>query len=198
VTSRVVTAVVFDVGETLVDETRDWEHLADACGVPRFTFMALVGAAIARGESHRRPLEWLGIETLPPKTFTHDELYPDALPCLESLRARGLVVGAVGNMSIHHEELIRPHVDWVASSERWGVEKPSPLFFQSVAAEAQRPPNEIAYVGDRVDNDVVPALAAGMVAVHIRRGPWGYLHEPPPAALRVSSLAEVPYVLADV
>jgi len=39
-----VTAVVFDVGETLVDETRNWERVADACGVPRFTLMALVGA----------------------------------------------------------------------------------------------------------------------------------------------------------
>ena len=32
-----VTAVVFDVGETLVDGTRNWEAVADACGVPRFT-----------------------------------------------------------------------------------------------------------------------------------------------------------------
>ena len=48
-----VTAVVFDVGETLVDETRNWEAVADACGVPRFTLMALVGVAIARGESPR-------------------------------------------------------------------------------------------------------------------------------------------------
>ena len=197
-TARAVTAVVFDVGETLVDETRDWEHLADACGVPRFTFMALVGAAIARGESHRRPLEWLGIDTVPPRTFTHDELYPDALPCLEALRGRGLLVGAVGNTAVHHEELIRRHVDWVASSERWGVEKPSAAFFDRVVAQAQRPRDEIAYVGDRVDNDVVPALAAGMVAVHVRRGPWGYLYEPPPGALRVSSLAELPAVLDGV
>ena len=39
----------------------------------------------------------------------------------------------------------------------------------------------IAYVGDRADNDVGPAIAAGMVGVHIRRGPWGHLQEPPPA-----------------
>ena len=51
-------------------------------------------------------------------------------------------------------------------------------------------------MGDRVDNDVVPALAAGMVAVHIRRGPWGYLHEPPAEAIRIHSLDELPAVLA--
>jgi FMN phosphatase YigB (HAD superfamily) len=51
--------------------------------------------------------------------------------------------------------------------------------------------DEVAYVGDRVDNDVEPALAAGMTAVHVRRGPWGYLHQPPSAALRVRSLEEL-------
>jgi hypothetical protein len=34
-----------------------------------------------------------------------------------------------------------------------------------------------------------------MVAVHLRRGPWGYLHEPPAEALRASSLTEVPELL---
>jgi HAD superfamily hydrolase (TIGR01549 family) len=189
-----VKAVVFDVGETLVDETRNWERVADACHVPRFTLMALVGAAIERGDTHRRALEWLGVE-LPAGGFTSDELYPDAVPCLRALRERGLVVGAVGNMGIVHEELVRPHVDFAASSERWGVEKPSPSFFERVVAEAGHPSEEIAYVGDRVDNDVAPALAAGMVAVHVRRGPWGYLHEPPAEAVRIASLLELPEAL---
>jgi FMN phosphatase YigB (HAD superfamily) len=189
-----VTAVVFDLGETLTDESRNWERVADACGVPRFTLMALIGASIARGESHRRAYEILGI-TPPRGAFFHDELYPDAEPCLRRLRGRGLLVGAVGNMAGEHEEFVRPHVDFASSSERWRVEKPSAGFFKRVLAEAGRPAREVAYVGDRVDNDVLPALAAGMVAVHLRRGPWGHLHEPPPEALRAVSLAELPGVL---
>jgi len=189
-----LTAVVFDVGETLVDETGQWERAADACGVPRFTLMALVGAAIERGEPHWRALEWLGVEP-PHDAFTSDELYPDAVPCLRELRARRLVVGAVGNMGVAHEDIVRPHVDFAASSERWGVEKPSSEFFARVAEEAGRPAEEIAYVGDRVDNDVVPALAAGMVAIHVRRGPWGYLHEAPAEAISIGSLDELPAAL---
>jgi FMN phosphatase YigB (HAD superfamily) len=186
-----ITAVVFDVGETLADESRNWERVADACGVPRFTLMALIGASIARGESHRRAYEVLGIE--PPRgAFFHDELYPDAESCLRRLRAQGLVVGAVGNMALEHEEFVRPHVDFVSSSERWQVEKPSPEFFERVLAAAGRPAHEVAYVGDRVDNDVAPALAAGMVGVHLRRGPWGHLHEPPPGAISIRSLDELP------
>jgi hypothetical protein len=34
-----------------------------------------------------------------------------------------------------------------------------------------------------------------MVSVHIRRGPWGYLLEPPPEAIRIRSLDELPAAL---
>ena len=102
----------------------------------------------------------------------------------------------MGNTPVEAEELLREHVDFVGSSARWGVEKPAVR--RSSSRSPPRPAcaaTEIAYVGDRVDNDVVPALAAGMVAVHIRRGPWGHLHEPPAAALRIASLDELPQVL---
>jgi FMN phosphatase YigB (HAD superfamily) len=104
-------------------------------------------------------------------------------------------VGVVGNTPKAFEDVIRDHVDFAGSSARWGVEKPAQEFFGRIVVEAGVPADEIAYVGDRVDNDVVPALRTGMVAVHLRRGPWGYLHEPPPEALRAASLAELPEVL---
>jgi FMN phosphatase YigB (HAD superfamily) len=75
-------------------------------------------------------------------------------------------------------------------------------FFAAVARLAGAEPGEIVYVGDRVDNDVLPAIAAGMTAVHLRRGPWGYLHAAWPDAarahLRIESLAELPGVLSAV
>jgi FMN phosphatase YigB (HAD superfamily) len=189
-----VKAVVFDVGETLIDETRLWEHAADAAGVPHFTLMGIVGGLAARGEHHWRAWELLGVER-PPASWDADDFYPDALASLQSLRQRGLLVGAVGNTLTDAEDLLRDHVDLVGSSARWGVEKPTPAFFERIVSECAVDAGEIAYVGDRVDNDVEPALAAGMVAVHVRRGPWGHLHEPPAAALRVSSLGELPEVL---
>jgi HAD superfamily hydrolase (TIGR01509 family) len=179
-----VTAVVFDLGETLVDETRQFEETADALGVPRFTYMALAGAAIARGEQPDRG----GHRAAP---FTEADLYPDALPAIRGLRERGLAVGVVGNMAAENEEFIAAHVDLVGSSQRWGVAKPEPAFFARIADELVRPPAEIAYVGDRVDNDVAPALAFGMAAVHIKRGPWGHLHEAPAGARRIDSLLEL-------
>jgi len=185
---------VFDVGETLVDETGMWERAADAAGVPRFTLMGVLGGLAARGESHTAVWEILGVDR-PASEWRPDEFYPDALPCLERLRGLGLVVGAVGNTPTDTEEMLREHVDLVGSSERWQVEKPAPAFFARLVAESGVPADRIAYVGDRVDNDVAPALAAGMVAVHVRRGPWAHLHEPPAGAVRVVSLDELPGAL---
>lgn len=187
-------AVFFDAGETLVDETGIWQRAADSAGVPRFTVMGLLGGLISRGEHHSRVWQLLDVEQ-PSSTFRPEELYADALPCLAKLRSRGLLVGVVGNTPEDFEDVMREHVDVVGSSGRWGVEKPAGAFFERIVAEARCAAAEVAYVGDRVDNDVVPALRAGMVAVHLRRGPWGYLHEPPPAALRSRSLSEVPQVL---
>jgi len=187
-----VTAYVFDMGETLVDETRSVEQMADLCGVPRFTLAALAGAAIAQGKQPQEHIfDWLGVEHPRPDPFTEADLYPDALPCIAALRERGITVGVVGNMGSAHESFIAPHVDWVGSSERWGVSKPDRRFFARIVDELTLPAEEVAYVGDRVDNDVAPALAAGMTAVHIRRGPWGYLHETPAGARRIDSLMEL-------
>jgi FMN phosphatase YigB (HAD superfamily) len=88
------------------------------------------------------------------------------------------------------------HVDAVASSASWGAHKPSPEFFARVVDLAGVPAERIAYVGDRVDNDIEPALAAGLRAVHVRRGPWDHLQTPPEDAIRIESLDELPGALA--
>ena len=189
-----VSAVVFDVGETLVDETGMWERAADAAAVPRFTLMGVLGGLAARGEHHSRAWGLLGIEA-PASTWTSDDFYPDTLPCLDALRRRGLLLGAVGNTPAATEELLQEHVDLTGSSGRWGIEKPAAEFFRRIVDESGFDTAEIAYVGDRIDNDIEPAMAAGMVAVHIRRGPWGLLHDAPPGTLRIRSLHELPAVL---
>jgi FMN phosphatase YigB (HAD superfamily) len=196
-----VKAVFFDAGETLVDETRLWASVADEVGVPQLTFFGVVGIMAARGESHRRVFDVLGVEPVAGPHWDESDLYPDAEPCLRGLRGRGVTVGVVGNTSEDGEALFaRLGVDVVGSSGRWGVAKPAPEFFERVIEEAGERPAEIAYVGDRIDNDVVPAAAAGLIAIHIRRGPWGYGQADWPEAerahARIDSLAQLPEVLA--
>jgi HAD superfamily hydrolase (TIGR01509 family) len=189
-----VEAVVFDVGETLVDETGMWTRAAEAGGVTPFTLMAAIGATIAQGRSHSDAWALLGIEQ-PPGTWTMDDWYPDALPCIERLRAAGLRVCASGNTPAFVEDDLRATVDAVGSSASWGVEKPSQAFFERVVELAGVAAERIAYVGDRVDNDIEPALAAGIHAVHVRRGPWGHLQTPPAGAITIGSLDELPAAL---
>jgi HAD superfamily hydrolase (TIGR01549 family) len=189
-----VEAVVFDVGETLIDETQMWQRAAEAAGVTPFTLMGVVGGLAERGEDHDRAWEILGVEH-PAATWSQRDFYPDALPCLARLKRRGFRVGAVGNTPVETEELLRPYVEVLGSSGRWGVAKPSAAFFERILTEVAAAPEKIAYVGDRVDNDIAPAIAAGLVAVHIRRGPWGHFHEPPPQAIAIRSLDELPGAL---
>ena len=187
-------AVIFDVGETLIDETGMWERAADAAGVPRFTLMGILGGLAARGEHHRRVWELLGVEPAA-SSWERDDLYPDALPAIDALRSLGVRVAAVGNTPSATEDLLQAELEVLGSMESWGVAKPEAAFFDRIVSVLELASHEIAYVGDRVDNDVQPAIAAGMVAVHVRRGPWGILHEPPPEAIRVGSLEELPGAL---
>ena len=48
-----IRAVWFDVGEVLINETREYGTWADWLGIPRHTFSAVFGAVIARGEDYR-------------------------------------------------------------------------------------------------------------------------------------------------
>jgi FMN phosphatase YigB (HAD superfamily) len=209
-----VRAVVLDVGETILDETRIWEGWADWLGVPRLTFMGVLGGVIERGESHLRVFELLapGFDLLReeaaregagvPNRVEKDDLYPDAIPTMERLRGAGFVVVVAGNQEAAAEARIASWelpADVVTSSASLGVEKPDPAFFRRLAEMIDLPPQACAYVGDRLDNDVLPAREAGMVSVFIRRGPWGHIQALRTAAaladIQIFSLSELPAAL---
>jgi HAD superfamily hydrolase (TIGR01549 family) len=209
--------VCFDVGETLVDETRHWGEWADWIGVPRLTFFAALGMTIAQGRHHRDVFKLFRPDFDHYKEtatrivqgwryrFDPTDFYPDALPCLRELQSRGLKIGLSGNQPKEYEDALRNigvTVDLIGSSEGWGVEKPSPAFFARLAKEAGLLPQEIAYVGDRVDNDVAPAADAGMTSIFLRRGPWAIAQENAPAAgkahLKIESLSELPNAIASL
>jgi HAD superfamily hydrolase (TIGR01549 family) len=208
-------AVVFDVGETIVDETRVWSAWADWLGIPRLTFLAVCGAVIAGGGlDHREPMRIFRpdldiAEELRKREaagvgdeITVEDLYPDAVGCLRTLHDAGYRIGVVGNQPARAKAALAGFglpLDLLGTSEGWGLEKPDSRFFLRIALELDLPIGEIAYVGDRLDNDVRPAAAAGMRAIFIRRGPWAWIQapadDPPEAAITVNSLSELPEAL---
>jgi FMN phosphatase YigB (HAD superfamily) len=203
--------VLFDIGETLVDETRWWSDWADYLGVSRLALMAVLGAVIERGEDHMETFRivrpdldfdavWAqrlddGYVDLAPSDF-----YADALPCLDRLKHEGFLVGVAGNQS-WIDEMIRAQtkVDFVFTANSLGVAKPAPAFFDRLVSACDLPAGAIAYVGDRLDNDVGPSGAAGMVPVWLRRGPWAFVQQakggPPGDVVTIDSLDELPSAL---
>jgi len=211
-------AVFFDVGETLVDETELMGGWADSVGVPRLTFFAAIGAVLARrtelaSPNPDRPVLREVLRMVRPdldvadavrrrggaQVFSVEHLYPDALPCMLAVRELGYRVGIAANQPALADAVVRGSglpFEWLLISDVEGVSKPDPAFFDRILEISGLPASSIAYVGDRVDNDVVPAVRAGMAAVHVRRGPWGVVQAGWPeadlATLRLGSLAELP------
>ncbi|MEU6034500.1 HAD family hydrolase [Actinomadura sp. NPDC047616] len=210
-----IRAVVFDVGETLLDDTREWRAWAEWIGVPLHTLSALVGAVTAQGRDNadalrlirpdldvaaeRRAREAAGCG----EQIADQDLYPDVRPALAELRAMGVWVGVAGNQTARAADLLRAldlPVDAVATSGEWGVAKPDPRFFARLIDWAPGAPSEILYVGDHRDNDAVPAKASGLRTALIRRGPWGYLWAEDPVTVqaadwRIDRLTELPELI---
>jgi FMN phosphatase YigB (HAD superfamily) len=197
-------AAVFDFGETLLSEERAWGVWADWLGVTRQELFAAIGATVEGRYPHRHALELCRPGFDLERAFKeraaagiprHEELYdvyPDAAAAVTRLRDAGLRVGFAGNQPAGAEASLAGLVaegDLVATSADWGVSKPDPAFFTRIAAELALPPGEIAYVGDRVDNDILPAAAAGMFTVLLRRGPWGVIQAAWPEAKTANATA---------
>lgn len=206
------TVVVFDIGEVLVDETRVWSIWADLIGSSPLTFAAVLGAAVVQGEDHRAVfehlapnLDWWTLEEEHEERyggFREDDLYRDVRPCLEAVSAQGRTVVLAGNQPVRRtaqlQALDLPAAEIVTSAEL-GAEKPAPAFFDGVRVRVgDVPAEQVLYVGDRVDNDVLPAAAAGLRTCWLRRGPWGVLQDLPlddDADLVLDGLGELPHLL---
>lgn len=207
-----IQAVVFDIGETLLDDSREFGAWADWLGVPPHTFSAVLGAVTAEGRNNAETFQYLrpGFDLAAERQRREDagsgeqygdeDLYPDARPALSRLRQMGLWVGIAGNQTARAGHILRGldlPADLVATSAEWGAAKPDPAFFAHVIEVSPGEPHEIVYVGDHRDNDLEPAKAAGLRTAFIRRGPWGYLWAEDPkvrklADWRIDSLTELP------
>src|SRR4249919_525294 len=165
-----IRVVVFDVGETLVDEGRLWDGWADYLGAPRHEFRAALEDVIARGEHHHRVFDRFRPQGFDIEAARRDraargdndlfqatDLYTDAVPCLARLRELGFGIGVAANQPAAAAAVLREaglDADFFATSTSWGVAKPSAAFFQKVIEAAGAPVGAIAYIGDRLDNDV--------------------------------------------
>jgi HAD superfamily hydrolase (TIGR01549 family) len=100
------------------------------------------------------------------------ELFEDALPALEELRAARLKIGLVSNGIRDLTEFVAHHrldVDAIVDSRSHGRVKPHPTIFQAALELLGAAPAEAVMVGDSLEEDVEGARALGMRAILIDR-----------------------------
>jgi len=184
---RLPRAVVFDIYGTLLRcepaprSGADWQR---EIGQSREAFLARIQAEIARRHARSRQngiahpeVQWPeivqavapGVSPARAARFERrTEIQPGALAVLDWLRARNVPLGLVSNAQAYTlEELAECSIPPEGFAIRFlsyerGFSKPDPGVFRWIA-EAWAPfsPAEILIVGDREDNDIQPARAAG-------------------------------------
>jgi len=214
--------VLFDVGGTLVgfeDDAPFAAFLATVKGPHRFVSPAdlrlsmLHTLSLRRHESIGLGLDddsinhwWLSIfEDLFPhcpetarcmwalfKNNYFDSLFPDTLPILERLKARGVPMGIISNYGTHLLDLlpklsIFDYFDFIIVSAIVGVAKPHPRIFEIAIEEACLPPDKLLYVGDNVGDDIEGARQVGIDAVLINRPG----REPSAAPMMIDTLLDI-------
>jgi HAD superfamily hydrolase (TIGR01549 family) len=100
------------------------------------------------------------------------ELFEDALPVLEELRASALRIGLVSNGIRDLTEFVAHHrldVDAIVDSRSHGRVKPHPTIFQAALELLGVAPAEAVMVGDSLEEDVEGARALGMRAILVDR-----------------------------
>jgi len=203
-----IRAVWFDVGEVLINESREYHTWADWLGIPRHTFSAMFGAVIARGEDYRDVFGYFrpGFDLEAERQARLDaglgeylnaaDLYPDVRPCLQALKGAGYFVGIAGNQTTRAGRFLRElnlPCDILATSDDWGAAKPDVAFFRKLIEVSGHRHGDILYVGDRLDYDIPPAKTAGLHTAAIRRGPWRYiLRQPGADDIELDCLTELP------
>jgi len=120
----------------------------------------------------------MGIITYHNVKFALLRPYSDTIKTLVDLKSMGLKLGILtdGVTIKQWEKLIRlgihPFFDEVVTSEEYGLGKPNVEFFNYGLKKIKLKPEEVIYVGDRVDKDILPAKSVGMHTIRILQGKY--------------------------
>jgi len=146
-------------------------------------------------------LTWLWYEPLTKIGRTE----PQVKETLAALKNSGLKLGIVSNTFVHRCALEK-HLEQLGILDLFDVRlysyqfpfrKPDIRIFKIAAERIGHAPQNILYVGDRIDKDINPAIRAGMIAVlkdaHTNSG-----KKLPPAAKRISQISDLPPLIKKI
>jgi HAD superfamily hydrolase (TIGR01549 family) len=241
--SRTIKAVLFDLGDTLIDFgrlrtarlfhdaarsshaylrqqnqpggvfvwyfLRNLVHLKVRCFISNLTGRDFDALELLQTISGRKGvklsdeqwehLAWLWYEPLT-KTATVE---PNLRETLATLKQQGLKMAIVSNTFVNRTSLER-HMRELGIlgffplrmySYEFKIRKPDKRIFRIAAERIGEPPERIAFVGDRIDKDILPALDLGMTAV-LKDAYTNAGLATPPGAIRIHALSELPALIA--
>ena len=194
--------IFFDIGSTLVDESAVYENrikeITQGNNIDKNEFVAKV---IECAQTSPKPIvsaaEDYGVKV---PAWRHDleVLYPDTKELLQRLSQK-YKIGIIANQDFGTEQRltdfnVHQYINLVIASAEEGVAKPDLRIFQIALARADCKPEEAVMVGDRIDNDIIPANKIGMTTMWIKQG-FGSYAEPKTVEEQsdyiVNSLAEI-------
>lgn len=168
----------FDVGSTIMNEQIAYEHrMREIADLANISFEKVYEMALAYYKQNKKgdleAAKVLGVELT--KWHKEDEmLYDDAIQCLEVL-SKKYKIGIIANQSLGTKERLAQkdvlkYIDLVIASAEEGVAKPDRRIFEIALERSNCKAANSIMIGDRIDNDIVPANLLGMNTIWIKRG----------------------------
>lgn len=196
----------FDVGSTLVDEHIAYEdRIRKIAETANTTYDMVYETALEFYKQNRKgdleTAKLLGVN-LPRWNKECETLYADTVQCLEFLSGK-YKIGVIANQSLGTEQRLERYgllryIDLVVASAEEGVEKPDKRIFEIALNRSGCKASNSVMIGDRIDNDIVPANLLGMYTVWVRQGfgqYWSIKNEIEKADYTVDSLSELCKIL---
>lgn len=194
--------IFFDLGSTLIDETEVYEkRFAETVSGSDVSVSAFHQTAVrfwTQGlDGYPQATSYYGLKKAPWRS-EFETLFDGCASVLEALKAHGYRLGVIANQVPGTAERLKAwgilqFFDVIAPSAELGVAKPDPAIFLWALNEAGCKPESAAMIGDRIDNDILPAQALGMKAVRVLTGPAGvYRPADDPSDAVVYSLSALP------
>lgn len=196
----------FDVGSTLTDEHAEYERrlktIAESAKLP---YREVYDKAAELYKEHKKGdtevAKILGVDK-PEWDIDNETLYPNTLETLKILSEK-YNIGIIANQPEGTERRLRkyglmPYIKVVVASFEEGVAKPDKKIFQIALQRAGCSANRAVMVGDRVDNDILPAKSIGMHTIWIKQGFgkfWQIIDDNEKADIVVENIADLLNIL---
>lgn len=171
--------IFFDIGTTLVNEEKAYNHrIHDMIKDTDISFEVFDKKRIELAklglDGNSAAIKFFNLSKTP--WHSEDELlYEDTIDTLEYLKSKNYKLGIIANQQIGLDKRLEEfdilkYFELVIASEEVGVSKPNKDIFNIALSKANCKPYDCVMIGDRLDNDIVPANQVGMKVIWIRQG----------------------------